>query len=423
MTERINVKRFRQEVLFNRLPNGLPVYFFPKKNYNKSFAMFATNYGSADSKFVIKGGTVTSPGGVAHFLEHKLFDQPDGNALNKFASLGASPNAFTSQVMTAYHFESTEKFYDNLEILLDFVSNPYFTKESVDKEQGIIGQEIGMVEDTPSWKAYNLLFEALFNEHTVKNSIIGTVESIAKITPEILYQCHSAFYSPENMVLVAAGDQDMDRILELAERHTKKENCSVAGRIYGEEKINSASRKKELRMQLSMPIFMLGFKTVPPEPSKDRFRNELLGELSAEYLLGASSKLYQTLYTGGLINRSFEWGYSLFPKTAVFMAGGESREPERVFELVLKEAGRIKTEGMDPELFESIKKASAGIKIRTLDSEEALCSAQVSSYFGGAFFLDFPGVYDSIGKDDVADFIERNIREESGAISVVYPNA
>ncbi len=422
MTERFVSKRLNQEAMYRRLSNGLSIYFFPKKNYNKSFAVIATNYGSVDSKFVLNGETVESPGGVAHFLEHKLFDQPDGNALNKFAQTGASPNAFTSHTMTAYHFESTDHFNENLEILLDFVSNPYFTKESVDKEQGIIAQEIGMVEDTPSWRSYNLLFEGLFANHTARNSIIGTVESISRITPEILYGCHRAFYSPSNMVLVCAGDQSMEQIIETAERLTKKENQVIAERIYGDEAPQADSPRKELRMALSMPMFMLGFKTVPPEPSKERFRNELLGELAAEYLLGTSSKLYASLYSGGLINRTFEWGYSLFPKAAVWMAGGESREPEKVLSAVLEEAKRIRTEGIDDALFAGIKKAALGLKIRTLDSPDALCVAQTSAFFGGAFFLDFPEVFESISKDDVASFIDRVITEEASAMSVIHPN-
>ncbi|MCX7614766.1 MAG: insulinase family protein, partial [Clostridiales bacterium] len=320
MPKRIISKRLNQEVLFKRLSNGLSIYFFPKKNFNKSFAVFATNYGSVDSKFVLNNQTIQSPGGVAHFLEHKLFDQKDGNAMNKFAALGSSPNAFTSHTMTAYHFESTDRFDENLNILLDFVSNPYFTKESVDKEQGIIGQEIGMVEDTPGWRSFNLLFEALFENHTVRNSIIGTVKSISEITPDVLYSCHKAFYSPSNMVLVVAGDQSMDQIASAAERITKKDNLEIAERIYGDEKSTAACPKKEMRMALSMPMVLAGFKTVPPEPSKDRYKDELLGELAAEYLLGTSSKLYSKLYSDGLINRSFEAGYSQFPKAAVFMA-------------------------------------------------------------------------------------------------------
>ncbi|MBS5672460.1 MAG: insulinase family protein, partial [Firmicutes bacterium] len=189
------------------LSNGLPVCVVPKPGFAKKCAYFVTNYGSIDTKFTWMGREYDTPAGVAHYLEHKMFDTPDGgNALQTLSSTGASPNAFTSTAITGYHFECADQFWDNLRTLLEFVSVPYFTKESVDKEQGIIGQEIRMIEDQPGWQAYHLLLEALYQYHPVRNSVAGSVESIAEITAETLYQCHEAFYTPSNMVLCVAGN-------------------------------------------------------------------------------------------------------------------------------------------------------------------------------------------------------------------------
>ncbi|MFI3250745.1 MAG: pitrilysin family protein, partial [Eubacteriales bacterium] len=200
------------------LENGLTIFMVPKSDFQKNFAFFATKYGGMHTRFSLDDQTwIDSPAGVAHFLEHKLFDTEDGNALQDLASNGASPNAFTSSEITGYYFESTEKFLENLKILLSFVSIPWFTKESVDKEQGIIAQEICMVEDNPQWRLYNNMLEGLYKNHPIRLSVAGTVESISHITAETLYSCHKAFYNPANMVLVAAGNFDPEELISLAQ--------------------------------------------------------------------------------------------------------------------------------------------------------------------------------------------------------------
>ncbi|NLH00497.1 MAG: insulinase family protein, partial [Clostridiales bacterium] len=190
--------RIAETLISEILPNGLSVNIVAKPQFSKSFAMFATNYGGADRRFKLAGQWIDTPAGVAHYLEHKMFDMPYGNALNELSSRGASPNAFTSSAMTAYHFESTSEFEANLRTLLTFVSTPYFTEESVRKEQGIIGQEIRMVEDSPSYVIYNNLLRCLYSSNPVRDSVAGTVESIAEITHETLYHCHKVFYNPSN---------------------------------------------------------------------------------------------------------------------------------------------------------------------------------------------------------------------------------
>ena len=205
-----------------QLANGLKIYYIPRPGFSKTFAMLATNFGSVDASFTLDGVRYDMPAGVAHFLEHKMFEDADGNALQKFGATGASPNAFTSHTMTAYHFSCTDRLADNLEILLKFVFTPYFTPENVRKEQGIIAQEIGMMEDTPDWAAYVGLFAGLYHEHPVRESIAGSVDSIARITPDVLLACHRAFYTPSNMCLVVCGTADFDALVQQAEALTPR---------------------------------------------------------------------------------------------------------------------------------------------------------------------------------------------------------
>ena len=222
------------ERMYSRvLDNGLHVFVFPKPDFQKSYAFFAANYGGMDMRFRLEGKEYDTPAGVAHYLEHKMFDTQEGNALQDLAANGASPNAFTSSAITGYYFESTDKFEENLKILLSFVSVPWFTQESVDKERGIIGQEIGMIEDNPDWRVYTNLMAGLYASHPVRVSVAGSVESISHITPDTLYACHRAFYVPCNMALCVAGNVDPEQVCRLAREVLPKAPGSAAGRDYG----------------------------------------------------------------------------------------------------------------------------------------------------------------------------------------------
>ena len=250
-----------EQLYSEKLENGLTIYVMPKKDFNKSYAFFATDYGGADRRFFLSGKWLDTPAGVAHFLEHKMFDTPDGNALSRLSANGASPNAYTSTDITAYYFESIEKFEENLEILLDFVSVPYFTEESVQKEQGIIGQEIRMTEDDPNYVVYYGLMKALFAHHPLRDSVAGTVESIAEISAETLYNCHKVFYNPSNMVLCVAGDVDPEKIVDVARRVLPKEPGEVPLRDYGpEESLLPVEAYAEKKMEVGLPLFLGGCK-------------------------------------------------------------------------------------------------------------------------------------------------------------------
>jgi len=419
--KRTDFEKIGETLLSATLKNGLPIFVVPKKGFGKAFALYATNFGAVDSHFLSEGGWTKTPDGIAHFLEHKMFEQQDGNALMKFSKTGASVNAFTSYVMTAYHFEATDLFYENLDILLHFVNNPYFTDENVKKERGIIAQEIRMMEDSPEWCSYVGIFKALYKNHTIRSSIAGTVDSIQEIDADTLYRCHRAFYSPSNMVLCVAGDVDPDRVCEAALRLTPEKSLQIASRDYGEKDEPPQAHQGEItrHMQVSMPLFMGGFKDALPEGGFDRLYRMHLAEIALEYLCGKSSPLYNRLYGEGLINHSFECSYFPFPGGAALLFGGESRDPKAVMAEILKSARDV-LGSKDRKRFDEIKNAAYGARLRALDLPEAICINQATAYFSGGCALDFAR-YNDISLEEAEYFIEETARPERYAISQVLP--
>ena len=405
-----------------KLPNGLTVFVFPKPEFQKGYAFFATNYGGMDMRFCLDGAWQDTPAGVAHFLEHKMFDTKDGNALQDLAANGASPNAFTSSAITGYYFESTEKFEENLRILLSFVSVPWFTPESVQKEQGIIGQEIGMIEDDPEWKVFMNLMAALYQNHPIRVSVAGSVESISHITADTLYACHKAFYDPANMVLCVAGPVEPEHICQVAREILPQEAGPIAAKDYGPQEPPRVARELiEERMEVSTPIFQLGYKGDALPQGRERLRQQLVGELALEVLLGSSSPLYARLYREGLINRNFAYGCEGYPGCFFLCAGGESKDPQAVRAAIAGEAGRIGREGVDGKLWERVKKGVYGNKVRGLNSFESLCVGQAQAFFAGHDYLDFAGLFAAITKEEAEALIAGYVTGERTALSVVRP--
>jgi predicted Zn-dependent peptidase len=416
-----NYDQIGETVFEERLENGLGVFVFPKPDFGKCFAFFATNYGGMDTRFYWKNAWKDTPMGVAHFLEHKMFDTKDGNALQTLTANGASPNAFTGAALTGYYFEGNEGFYENLETLLSFVSVPYFTTESVDKEQGIIGQEIQMIEDNPNWQAYMNLMAALYQNHPVRNSVAGSKESISQITTETLYECHEAFYHPNNMVLCVAGNVDPERVCELAKKILPKQGGEKIPRDYGGEEPGTVCQgEREFFMEVATPILQLGFKLKPAKEA-DRLRQKLLGDLLCEAWMGSSSPLYARLYSEGLINSGFFYGYEAYSDCAFLLAGGECRDPAAVREAIWKEAERIIKEGLDEDLFRRLKKAAYGNQVRALNSFEHLCVEQARAYFSSEDIWIFPRIYDTIEKTDLIQALRDWISPERTAMAVIRP--
>ena len=411
----------RERMEERTLENGLRVCYLPKEGFSKTFAILATNFGSVDASFTIDGERHDTPAGVAHFLEHKMFEDEDGNALQKFARTGASPNAFTSHTMTAYHFSCTDRFEENLEILLKFVFTPYFTEENVAKERGIIGQEIGMMDDTPSWRLFCGLLEGLYRNHPVRVPIAGSVESIAQITPEVLYTCHRAFYSPKNMALIVCGTADFDEVCRMAAQFSPAEAPEIGQRHYGDRREAVNELTVERRMAVSRPQFLLGFKDTPLAAGESRLRRALLGELAVRILCGDTAPLYAELYGKRLIGRDFDTDYMLFPEGAAAILGGESRDPEAARAAIEAETARLAREGVEQALFDRMKKALYGLWLRVLDVPEAYARQQAAAIFAGEDYADFAALCDTISPQDVQAVYARWAQRDRSSMSVIRP--
>ena len=416
-------ERIGETLYEETLENGLRVYVFPKPDFGKCYAFFATRYGGMDTRFQLNGQWLDTPMGIAHYLEHKMFDTPDGgNALQKLSASGASPNAFTSAAITGYHFECTEGFWDNLRTLLEFVSVPYFTEESVQKEQGIIGQEIRMMDDNPGRQSYRMLLEALYHNHPIRNSVAGSVESIAQITAETLYHCHEAFYTPSNMVLCVAGNVDPEQVCDLAREILPKEAKPPIPRDHGQDEPREVNLREDTRvMPVAAPLFQIGVKGQPDQDGPGRLRQKLLGDLTCEALMGSSSPLYSKLYTQGLINSGFYCGFMDYPGCAFLVAGGESKDPAAVRDAILAEVERIGRDGLDQGLFERMKKAAYGSFVRGLNSFENLCVEQAQAYFEEQDPWTFAEIYDTMTQQDAEEFIRTWFRTEQMTLTVIRP--
>ena len=414
-------KRIGESVYSQRLPNGLEVRVVPKPGYAKKYAFFATRYGGMDTRFCLNGQWLDTPAGIAHYLEHKMFDTKEGNALQELAKNGAEPNAFTSNAMTGYYFDSTDHFEENLEILLSFVSIPYFTEESVAKEQGIIGQEIRMIEDNPDWQIYTRMLECLYSSSPARTSIAGTVESISHITAETLYDCHKAFYTPSNMILTVVGDVDPVHVADLAKRILPREGGPVIPRDYGDEPETVAQAETSRTMEVSCPQFLAGFKCRPAGDGEDYMRLAVIGDIACDILLGDSSPLYLRLYDQGLINTSFGGSFEMMPGIAYLYAGGDSKDARTVAAEIQKEADRLVREGIDEAFYQQVTRAAFGSNLRGLNSFENIAVSLTEGYFHGYDPFRFPEVFDSITKEDVTAFLRDNIRAERMVLSEIVP--
>ena len=404
------------------LSNGLRLRVIPKPGFARSFAVFATDYGSMDMRYRLNGEQKTSPAGVAHYLEHKMFDLPDVNVMEAFTRTGASPNAFTSYGVTAYYFDCTEAFDENLKLLLRFVSTPYFTPESVEKERGIIGQEIQMYDDSPGSRLSDNLHLALYDHHPVRVPILGTLESIREITADTLYECHEAFYDPANMYLIVIGDLEAEHVAELAERVLPSGRGAAPEKDYGPpEAVTPARTRIETAMEVAMPMFAAGFKCDCDAQGPRSLRESLLGAVASDVLGGESSDLYNRLYRDGLIDASFSVGFSKLPGASMLAVSGDSEDPDAVLDAVLAEVDRLGREGVDEARFQRLKRSALGQRLRNLDSFENICYSMLDNCLEGAEYFDFPQVYDNLTQQDVLDFLQTNVTRQRCALSVIVP--
>ena len=411
------------ETLYGKkLPNGLQVLVIPRPGFTKKLAYFVTDYGAIHTEFTLNGEHYVTPAGIAHFLEHKMFDLPGRDVSAEFAILGASPNAFTSFDMTAYYFSCTENFEESLQLLLEFVSTPYFTAESVAKEQGIIGQEIGMYEDNPESRGFELLMGAMYKNHPIKTPILGTRESIAQITPELLYTCHKAFYRPGNMLLCVIGDVDPDTVERIALEVLPEQDQTIVTRIdTWQEEMKVQKPLTTAKMEVAMPMFQLGFKSRCPEKGEASVVGEAIGELAAEVLFGESSRLYLRLYEEGIIDSSFGGGFETVEGMALLTAYGDSDYSEKVKNAILEEVKCILREGIDEKEFLRMKRSALGRRIRDLDSFNSTIFRVCAYHFSDYDYFDFPTAYRKVEREDILSFLRETVTEENCAMTIIYP--
>lgn len=416
----IESKRLNEKVLYTRHKSGLDIFIAQKPGYSSQYAIFGTKYGSIDNTFTVDGKTLTVPEGIAHYLEHKLFESEDGDAFSRYAQTGASANAYTSFDRTCYLFSSTSKFTESLEILLDFVQHPYFTPQTVEKEQGIIGQEIKMYDDDPGWKVMFNLLGALYHTHPVKIDIAGTVESISHITADLLYKCYDSFYNLSNMVLCVAGNVSPDDVIAVADRILKDAKPQQVKSIFETEPSTIVKPRVEQQLSVSVPLFNIGFKDEPSQ-GREAAKKEALCDILLEIVCGEASPLYRKLYDSGLINADFSMQYFSGRSFASTIIGGESHDPDAVFSEFLKETARLAKDGIPQEDFEAAKRTIYGRMVEYYDSVE-----NVANYIAGCHFKNM-GPFDTIeaianaGLDDAQEHLKTFFAPEKCALSVISP--
>lgn len=412
-----------EQVIWQTLPNGLTVAIVPRPGFTKKLCYFVTDFGAIHTEFTMDGQAYHAPGGIAHYLEHKLFDLPGRDVTAEFAALGAIPNAFTGYDVTAYYFSCTENFGKCLDLLLEFVSTPYFTEQTVAKEQGIVGQEIDMNRDSPDTQIFEMLVENMYENHPIRVPILGRRETIAEITPQILTACHKAFYRPDNMLLCIVGDVDADEVARIAENRLGKPQLPPVARVRRwEEEMTCKTTYVEKAMDVAMPTFYLGFKCEAWEPGIEATRRELTAELAAEALFGESSPLYQALYEQGLIDTSFGGGFETIDGLALFTASGDSSDPKAVADAILTRAKELVTTGLEEADFLRMKRSALGRRIRSLDSFDATCYRICAYYLSGFDYFHFPAIYRDITAEDVCRFLQTSITEDRMCLAVIHPN-
>ena len=412
------------ETLYHgRLSNGLTVAVVPKEGFSKKLAYFATDFGSIHTDFTLEGQEYHVSAGIAHYLEHKLFDMPGGRDVTaEFAALGAMTNAFTSYDMTAYYFSCTENFSDCLRLLLEFVSTPYFTDESVKKEQGIIDQEIGMNEDAPENKVFENMMGAMYTRHPIREPILGTSESIRRITAETLHLCHRAFYTPGNMMLCVVGDVDPNEVVAIAEKILGKEPRPVAQKLRAwEETLTCDPNRVQRSMEVAMTMFNLAFKSRPLGKGDASIRQEMVADLAAEALFGESSALYLKLYEEGVIDSSFGGGFETVDGAAMLLCSGDSESPEVICQAILEQAKNLAAEGIGEEAFLRMKRSALGRRIRALDSFDATCFRLCAYKMSDFDYFRFPEIYRDIRQEDVLKFITETVTDRNYVLSVIEP--
>lgn len=401
--------------------SGLRVYVYPKAKYSSSYAMFGTAYGSVDSTFRRAGDNdyVTVPDGIAHYLEHKMFESEGEDAFTRYARTGASANAYTTFDKTCYLFSCSKHFMESLEILLDFVQKPYFTPETVQKEQGIIGQEIRMGEDNPGHKLIWNLLESVYEKHPVRIGIAGTVESIAKIDDQLLYRCYNTFYHPSNMVLTVAGNVEPNEVFALVDRMVPEEPAPKIERIFETEKRTVVQTRREDTAPVAAPMFAIGYKE--DAPARKTAEECAATDVLLRIVMGSISPLYRRLLADGLINDEFGGEYLEGPGYAMVLVSGESKDPDRVAALLNEEIERLRRDGIAETDFECARRSAYGDAIASYGNVGMLCNLMTDCALSGRTFGTELDILSKLTRDRVQLCLREQLDASRMAISIVNP--
>ncbi len=398
--------------------SGLPVYVLRKQGFAKSYALFATDFGSINNVFTADGVKIKLPDGVAHFLEHKLFEEQEGNVFEKFSALGASANAYTSFDLTGYLFSATDHFYESLEVLIKFVQNPYFTEDNVQKEKGIIGQEIDMYRDDPAWNCFFGMLQGMYHNHPVRHDIAGSADSIAQIDKTLLYQCYNAYYAPKNMVLFLAGDVDPQKVQEIVDTVAVDRPSPNIVFSLPEEPETVKDAEMEAEFMVAKPMFTLGFKE---QPMEDAVYAEAVYDVLGTLIFGKSMPLYKQLYDALLVGDAYSFGYTAGHGYAFMQLDGESDDPIRVREMVVSHIEKMRAEGIKDTDFERVKKSVIGKALRQLDSVEQTANNFVPIFFRGGDYMSFCDTVRNLTLADVENVLRNGFGADRTVLSIIRP--
>ncbi len=422
--ETIEFQQLQETLYYEKLPNGLDVYVLPKKGFQKTYATLTTNYGSIDNHFVsLEGKEVKVPDGIAHFLEHKMFEEEEGDVFHEFSKYGAQANAFTSFDRTAYLFSSTDHVLKNVETLLDFVQRPYFTDENVEKEKGIIEQEIRMYDDNPDWRVYFGFISSLYHRHPVKIDIAGTVESIRKITKEMIYTCYETFYHPNNMLLFVVGAVDPENIFSVVRQNQAQKSFAEPKeieRFFAEEPDTAAQPRTEVNLSVDIPKCMMGYKeTKIGLQGRDMLKQELTTDILLDVLTGPSSSFYEQLMEEGLIDDTFGSDYTLEARYGFSIIGGNSKNPDLLVQKVQQHIEKVKQDGLDPQEFERNRRKKIGAFLTALNSPEFIANQFTRFQFNEMNLFDVIPVLEEIQFEDVSQRLHEHVQDEQFAVCIV----
>ncbi len=413
------------ETLFSAVHStGLRIYVMPKKGFSKTYAIYGTHFGSVNNRFIPIGATddITIPDGVAHFLEHKMFEQPDGsNAFDLFSKYGANANAFTSFTNTCYLFSCTSNFEECFTHLLDYVQKPHFTDENIEKEQGIIGQEIRMYDDDGEWKVMFNMLRALYAHNPVRIDIAGTVESISKIDKDVLYNCYNTYYNPANMVVVVAGDVCPDTVFDIVDKTVVSRDSGEVKSIYPEEPDGVCESYVEDTSSVAKPLCSIGFKDNFLKSGTELLKREAVLKLIVKIIAGKSSRFYEKYYAEGLINDTFDTDVMTELSFSCASFGGECDNPKLLKDALLREIDSFRSNGFDADEFERISRAFFGSFIKSFNNVESIGGLLCRNFLSDIDITDFPQVYSSITINDLMHVLNEVFVADNCALSVVWP--